>query len=126
MADRDDLPASDPDLAFDTLADRLAAVLQRDRSAAFVLGLHGPWGSGKTSLLLAVRKRLPANAIVIDFNAWKYQDKEALSARVPKKKNPRTWRTGSNGSPRSLNGRRPSARCSRSFRSNSSWTSSAR
>lgn len=76
--DRDDLPAADPDFAFKTLASHLVQMLGRDRSAAFVLGLHGPWGSGKTTLLNAIRKGLPPGSIIVDFNAWKYQDREAL------------------------------------------------
>ena len=76
--DLDDLPAIDPDFGFVTLAKQLATLLQRDRAAAFVLGLHGPWGSGKTTLLNGIRRELPSGSIVVDFNAWKYQDREAL------------------------------------------------
>jgi hypothetical protein len=76
--DTDDLPATQPLFAFGRLASTLTSVLQRDRGAAFVLGLLGPWGSGKTTLLQAIRTQLPAAAIVIEFNAWKYQNKESL------------------------------------------------
>jgi hypothetical protein len=76
--DIDDLPAVDPNFSFDTLAGHLAGILERKRAAAFVLGLHGPWGSGKTTLLNGIRQKLSADAIVVEFNAWKYQDREAL------------------------------------------------
>lgn len=76
--DRDDLPAAEPLFSIDRLATTLARTLQREREAAFVLGIHGAWGSGKTTLLNAIRARLPQSAVLIDFNAWKYQNKEAL------------------------------------------------
>jgi hypothetical protein len=76
--DTDDLPAKVPRFDFSLLATALAVILQRNRAAAFVLGLHGPWGSGKTTLLSAIRAQLEASAIIVDFNAWKYQNKEAL------------------------------------------------
>jgi hypothetical protein len=74
----DDLPAATPRFDFERLARTLAAGLQQKRSAAFVLGLHGPWGAGKTTLLEAIRRQLSGPRVVVDFNAWKYQDKEAL------------------------------------------------
>jgi hypothetical protein len=74
----DDLPAVNPDFEFDTLATQLVLILERPRLAAFVLGLHGSWGSGKTTLMNAILGRLPDGSIVVDFNAWKYQDREAL------------------------------------------------
>jgi hypothetical protein len=74
----DDLPAVEPLFDFDRLAKTLATTVQRERDAAFVLGLHGPWGAGKTTLMLSIRAKLAKSAIIIDFNAWKYQNKEAL------------------------------------------------
>jgi hypothetical protein len=54
--------------------------------SSFVLHLHGPWGSGKTSLLKFLRSELqPARAaakagadeslrwVVVEFNAWQHQ-----------------------------------------------------
>ena len=76
--DPDDTPSSNPAFNFPTLADILTEHLQKQRIGAFVLGLHGPWGSGKTTLMRAIEARLPANAIVVNFNAWKYQGREAL------------------------------------------------
>ena len=48
-----------------------------------VLGIHGPWGSGKTTLMQAVRSALDANPgdsnpLFVDFNAWKFHEREAL------------------------------------------------
>jgi hypothetical protein len=47
-----------------------------DETDAFILHLHGPWGSGKSSLLNFIREELeekPTGWIVIEFNAWKNQ-----------------------------------------------------
>lgn len=74
----EDIPSDAPDFDFGTIAHVLVEELQRQRSASFVLGLHGPWGSGKTTLMNALRSKLPPSTLVIDFNAWKYQDREAL------------------------------------------------
>src|SRR6266478_5047400 len=78
MLDLNDGPAPHPGFDFDQLAIALVELLKRPRVSAFVLGLHGPWGSGKTTLLNAIRDRIPTNAIIIEFNAWKYQEREAL------------------------------------------------
>lgn len=76
--DYDDLPELEPDFAYPLLATQLATVLQRPRAGGFVLGLHGPWGSGKTTLMTAIRRQLAPASIIVDFNAWKYQGREAL------------------------------------------------
>jgi energy-coupling factor transporter ATP-binding protein EcfA2 len=74
-----DAPAAIPQFDFDRLATALHATLTRERAeSAFVLGLHGPWGSGKTTLLEAIARRLPESAVVVRFNAWKYDTREAL------------------------------------------------
>ncbi len=53
--------------------------IQSDRS--FVVGLAGPWGSGKTSFLNMVKETLRAESdtpIIVDFNAWLYSSQEQL------------------------------------------------
>lgn len=49
---------------------------------AFVLGLHGAWGAGKTSLMLAIadvlKQRRP-EIICVNFQAWKYSQRESLA-----------------------------------------------
>lgn len=64
----------------DILARRIrqtyAATTLADREAAFAVHLHGPWGSGKTSLLNLLDKELrtgEASWVVIRFDAWKHQ-----------------------------------------------------
>jgi hypothetical protein len=78
MFNIDDLPAAEPLFDYDRLGLSLAALLNRPHPAAFVLGLHGPWGAGKTTLLNAIRRNLFSPAVTVEFNAWKYQNREAL------------------------------------------------
>ncbi len=48
-----------------------------DDNRAFIVHMHGPWGSGKSTVLNFVRKRLEARApapwLVVEFNAWRSQ-----------------------------------------------------
>jgi KAP family P-loop domain len=77
----DDAPSKSPQFEFDLIATALAGTLTQPADRAIVLGLHGPWGSGKTTLMDAVRDQLPAvirDPIIIEFNAWKYQERSAL------------------------------------------------
>src|SRR5436190_1928866 len=51
----------------------------------FVIGLLGPWGSGKTSILNLVRAQLAQAAsedvIVVPFNPWLFSGAEQLVTR---------------------------------------------
>lgn len=51
-----------------------------DALGAFMVHVHGPWGSGKSSVLNFLRERLQDEArreddrwVVVDFNAWRHQ-----------------------------------------------------
>jgi hypothetical protein len=83
-----DNPASADQLGRDAFARALARRLERiwnehhgtEGDSSFVLHLHGPWGSGKTSLLNLLRRHLQPDRvgdafgwIVIEFNAWQHQ-----------------------------------------------------
>jgi len=84
-----DNPASADQLGRDAFARALAWRLDRiwndnhreGGDSSFVLHLHGPWGSGKTSLLNLLRGHLqppestgqPSRWIVVEFNAWQQQ-----------------------------------------------------
>ncbi|MBB6005286.1 P-loop NTPase fold protein [Arcicella rosea] len=37
---------------------------------SFAIGITGKWGSGKTSFLHLIKKKLNGNTIIVDFNAW--------------------------------------------------------
>jgi hypothetical protein len=74
----DDLPANPPGFGFERVGAVLAKMLMSRHPHAFVLGLHGPWGSGKTTLMDSIRSALGSDALIIDFNAWKYSERTAL------------------------------------------------
>ncbi|HEV2748142.1 MAG TPA: P-loop NTPase fold protein [Allosphingosinicella sp.] len=77
---REDIPALEPTYGYQLLAETLLEIVREPRQGAFVLGLHGPWGTGKTTLLNALEAPLreDPSAIVVPFNAWKYQEREVL------------------------------------------------
>lgn len=53
---------------------RQARRTQDDAQRAFMVHLHGKWGSGKTSVLNFMRDELTDDEwIVVDFNGWRYQ-----------------------------------------------------
>ena len=65
-------------------ADRIARVLcSLPKGASLVVGIHGPWGDGKTTVLNLLRADLNTdNAIVVrDFNPWRLTDDEAMLRR---------------------------------------------
>jgi len=82
LADR---PAETDRLARKSFAAGLAAMIEEERSASggkkrkpesFLVHLHGPWGSGKTSLLGFLAKQLRTSEsrwVVVDFNAWQHE-----------------------------------------------------
>jgi len=49
----------------------------------FIIGLLGPWGSGKTSILNLVKKEIEKSdkAAVIQFNPWLFSGTEQLMGR---------------------------------------------
>ena len=79
----EDSPASPPRFDFDLIAEALIPLLDQPTEGALVLGIHGPWGSGKTTLLQAIRheadqRQSAAPQLFVDFNAWKFHEREAL------------------------------------------------
>ncbi len=54
-------------------------ILDSDASEGLVVGVLGPWGSGKTSFLNLVREHLKAEQIpVLEFNPWMFSGTEHL------------------------------------------------
>jgi hypothetical protein len=64
------LDADDP-FAHRDLAVALGSTLSQAR-APFTVGLFGPWGSGKSSVLLDVPKHLGRDCAWVTFDAWRY------------------------------------------------------
>lgn len=62
-------------------AERIAGVLRDIRPGGnMVIGIHGPWGDGKTTVLNLIRAELEATeaAIVLEFNPWRFTDEPAM------------------------------------------------
>jgi len=59
---------------------RLADVGDEDADRAIMVGIHGPWGAGKSTVLNLLRAQLQADTlpeddrwVVVEFNAWRNQ-----------------------------------------------------
>ncbi len=66
-----------------SIADALARqVLDLDASAGIVVGVFGPWGSGKTSFINLARDTFERKGVpVLDFNPWLFSGAEQLVGR---------------------------------------------
>src|SRR5437899_12450132 len=75
----DDNPATRDRLGFDRMVTILTDVIQDPPRLPFTIGIFGEWGSGKTTLMEMVRRRLEKQGTkTIWFNAWKYDGKEVI------------------------------------------------
>ena len=74
---------SDDVLKRTAVADALVEqVLDLDASEGAAVGVFGPWGSGKTSLINLARKTLEREGVpVLDFNPWLFSGAEQLIER---------------------------------------------
>jgi len=74
-----DDPAEDPALGFPEYADAFAEIVAQS-PPRFAVGIFGSWGSGKTTLMRAILKRIESRDDVIPvwFNAWRYEREEHL------------------------------------------------
>ncbi|MFL6623125.1 MAG: P-loop NTPase fold protein [Sulfurifustis sp.] len=76
------LTARDQDrLSRAPFVDRVARVLRNlPKGGSLVIGVHGPWGDGKTTALNLLRAELAGSddVVVRDFNPWRLTDEEAM------------------------------------------------
>jgi len=64
-------------LDFTPYVETLADIIQTGNTP-LTIGVFGTWGSGKTSLMKMVKKKLPNDFTVAWFDAWKYDKEETL------------------------------------------------
>jgi energy-coupling factor transporter ATP-binding protein EcfA2 len=68
-----DAPAKDPTLNFENIARALAEIVNASEPQ-FAVGIFGGWGSGKSTLMDAIKQQVkPMAAVVVEFNAWRYE-----------------------------------------------------
>jgi hypothetical protein len=72
-----DLPSKKPSLGFDATASALAQII-RDSPPRFAVGIFGNWGSGKTTLMEEIRRKLGNAVVPVEFNAWRYEREPQL------------------------------------------------
>lgn len=79
-----DVPSKNPELGFAQTAKALASIIE-ESDPQFAIGIFGGWGSGKTTLMRAIEKRISeegrpsAKRIVpVQFSAWRYEKEQHL------------------------------------------------
>ncbi len=81
---RSDIPCEEDALGFDKYVDTLGGmVCDPQFKTPFCIGIYGKWGSGKTSFMKLLEKKLSQNsnepqAIPVWFNPWRYEKEEHL------------------------------------------------
>ena len=76
-----DSPTTEDGLGFDPYVNiLLEAINNFDASSPLTIGIHGRWGSGKTSLMRMLEKRFEDddNVKTIWFNAWRYSKEDII------------------------------------------------
>ena len=75
-----DIPSINPGLGFKEYASALADAIRGGEPPQFTIGLYGPWGIGKSSLLNAILTDLKndAGVLAILFDAWRYERSEHI------------------------------------------------
>ena len=68
-----DSPTTAPALGYVDIGRAFAAVISQSEPR-FAVGIFGGWGSGKTTLMNAIKAVLPTDGIVVvDFSAWRFE-----------------------------------------------------
>lgn len=64
-------------------AERIAGVLRGlPNGTALVVGIHGPWGDGKTTVLNLLKSDFECDDLVavVEFNPWRFTDEPSMLA----------------------------------------------
>jgi KAP family P-loop domain len=72
-----DSPSAKPSLGFGATASALAQII-RDSPPRFAVGIFGNWGSGKTTLMQEIGRKLGNTVVSVEFNAWRYEREPQL------------------------------------------------
>jgi stress response protein SCP2 len=76
-----DIPAENPRLGFQEFADAIVHAICDGEPAQFTLAVYGQWGTGKSTLLKEIRRRLAereGQVIPVFFDAWRYEGVENI------------------------------------------------
>jgi hypothetical protein len=73
-----DSPTQSPALGYREIGRGLATIIS-DSEPQFAIGVFGGWGTGKTTLMAAIKTALPKSSVItVDFNAWRYEREPQL------------------------------------------------
>jgi hypothetical protein len=76
-----DIPTETPGLGFPEYVEALADAIRGGEPPQFTIGLYGAWGSGKSSLLVAIANALSSKdstVLPVLFDAWRHERAEHI------------------------------------------------
>jgi predicted KAP-like P-loop ATPase len=78
----DDNPTALDLLGFSTVASPVLAALQTPELDPLTIGIHGPWGSGKSTVLKLLESQLGKNYVVVPTSPWEYEDHDDVKGTL--------------------------------------------
>lgn len=73
-----DNPTATPALGYRDVGRAFATIIKQSEPR-FAIGIFGGWGSGKTTLMNAIKLALQeGNLVIVDFNAWRFEREPLL------------------------------------------------
>lgn len=73
-----DSPTAIPALGYGEIGQAFATIISQSEPR-FTIGIFGGWGTGKTTLMEAIKAALPRSTLVIaDFSAWRFEREPQL------------------------------------------------
>lgn len=79
-----DNPATLDYLGLEVVGRAVVDVICADNTEPITVGLHGPWGSGKSSLLAQIRSnlKLANTTLVVEVNPWEFDSHEDVKGTI--------------------------------------------